>query len=157
MKRIVASIAAAAAVVGAPAAVIGASAAATRPTGSATRTLTVKLARTAIGPILVTRSGFTLYMFTRDRRRTETCLRIRGCLGVWPPLTVTGKPVGGPGLRAALLGTIRLHGRVRQVTYAGHPLYRYAFDSGPGDTGYVGANQFGGYWFAVNSRGGTVR
>jgi hypothetical protein len=42
-------------------------------------------------------------------------------------------------------------------TYAGHPLYTYSADSGPGKTSYVGAKQFGGTWYAINASGGTVK
>ena len=57
------------------------------------------------------------------------------------------------GLKPSLLGTIALGGGRRQVTYAGHPLYTYAFDSGPAETGYVGATQFGGTWRALSATG----
>jgi hypothetical protein len=42
-------------------------------------------------------------------------------------------------------------------SYAGHPLYTYSGDSGPGETSYVGAKQFGGTWYAINASGNTVR
>jgi predicted lipoprotein with Yx(FWY)xxD motif len=45
----------------------------------------------------------------------------------------------------------------KQVTYAGHPLYTYSGDSGPGQTSYVGAKSFGGTWYAINASGGTVK
>jgi hypothetical protein len=41
-----------------------------------------------------------------------------------PPLMARGKPIAGRGLKSSLLGTIRRANGVRQVTYAGHPLYR---------------------------------
>ncbi|MFI4993711.1 MAG: hypothetical protein ACHQCH_08880 [Solirubrobacterales bacterium] len=45
----------------------------------------------------------------------------------------------------------------KQVTYAGHPLYTYSGDSGPGETSYVGEKQFGGTWYAINASGHTVK
>ena len=29
----------------------------------------------------------------------------------------------------------------------------YSFNKGPGETGYVGAKEFGGKWFALNGMG----
>jgi hypothetical protein len=42
------------------------------------------------------------------------------------------------------------------VTYAGHPLYLYAGDSGAAETSYVGVKQFGGSWYAINGSGHAV-
>ena len=68
-----------------------------------------------------------------------------------------GKPVAGPGVRASLLSTIRLPGGTRQVTYAGHALYLYSGDTGPGQTSYVGETAFGGRWYAIDASGRTVK
>jgi predicted lipoprotein with Yx(FWY)xxD motif len=118
---------------------------------------TVKLRGSSLGKILVNGRGRTAYMFTRDLRNRDVCAKINGCSSVWPALTVKGKPIAGPGLKRSLLGTIGLAGGVRQVTYAGHPLYTYSADTGPGQTDYVAFSQFGGTWYAVNSAGKTVR
>ncbi|MGB0095248.1 MAG: hypothetical protein WBP81_22260 [Solirubrobacteraceae bacterium] len=118
---------------------------------------TVKLRGSGLGKIVVNGRGRTAYMFTRDRRNRDVCAKINGCSSVWPALTVKGKPIAGPGLKSSLLGTIGLAGGVRQVTYAGHPLYTYSADTGPGQTDYVGVSQFRGTWYAVNSAGETVR
>ena len=127
------------------------------PAGQAARTARVGLARTSHGRILVTASGFTLYEFSRDPRNKNTCAKVSECSGTWPPLTTSGSPVAGRGVRASLLSTIRLSGGTRQVTYAGHPLYTYASATERGETVYIGANQFGGSWYAVNAAGGRVR
>jgi predicted lipoprotein with Yx(FWY)xxD motif len=76
---------------------------------------------------------------------------------VWPPVTTSGRAVAGPGIKRRLIGSISLGHGVRQVTYAGHPLYTYIADGGPGDTSYVGFNQFGGRWFALNAGGHAVK
>jgi len=75
--------------------------------------------------------------------------------------------MAGPGVNPTLLGTVTrtdvLAGgaSVRQVTYAGLPLYRFRFDDDPGDT--QGADLFDpvtsptGIWYLVNaSRGGPA-
>src|SRR5947209_16036759 len=92
----------------------------------------VNLRTTSDGKILVNSRGFTLYAFSRDSKNKDACMKIAMCTTFWPPLTTTGRPVAGPGVKAGLLGTIAYKGRVKQVTYAGHPLYTYKNDSQPG-------------------------
>jgi predicted lipoprotein with Yx(FWY)xxD motif len=118
---------------------------------------TVKLRNTAVGKILVDSSGFTLYEFTKDTHNTNTCVKVKGCSKVWPALTTSGTPAGGPGVKASLLSTIKLSGGVKQVTYAGHPLYTYSESVEAGETSYVGVKHFGGSWDAVNAAGGAVK
>jgi predicted lipoprotein with Yx(FWY)xxD motif len=143
------------------AAVAGVSAVASAQGGrthaNASRATKVGLRHTSLGAILASSSGRTLYEFTRDRARSNSCVKISGCSEIWPALTSRGKPTAGPGVRASLLSTITLPGGSRQVTYAGHALYLYSADSGPGETFYVGEKAFGGTWYAINSAGHTVK
>jgi predicted lipoprotein with Yx(FWY)xxD motif len=128
------------------------------PVAGAAGQKSLTLRHTRLGEILVAPNGFTLYEFARDSARTDNCQKIRGCIAFWPPLvSSSGAPTAGPGVDTHLLGTIRLANGTRQVTYAGHPLYMYAGDSGPGQTGYVGVNASGGFWYAINARGAAVR
>jgi predicted lipoprotein with Yx(FWY)xxD motif len=114
---------------------------------------TVQLRHTSLGSILVSSSGRTLYEFTRDHANKNSCAAISGCSAVWPSLRASGRPRAGSGIKASLLSTTGGN----QVTYAGHPLYTYSGDSGPGATSYVGAKTFGGTWYAVNASGGAVK
>jgi predicted lipoprotein with Yx(FWY)xxD motif len=116
----------------------------------------LKLRKTSAGTILVDGRGFTLYAFTKDRRNRDACARIPQCLAVWPALTTGGKPIAGPGVKRSLIGTIMVKGR-RQVTYAGHPLYRYIADTAPGETFYINILQFRGRWPALNGVGDEVK
>lgn len=118
---------------------------------------TVELRQTALGEILVDSQGFTLFQFTSDSHKMDLCVSIMGCTSVWPPLTVTGTPTAGPGVNAKKLKTIVLPSGADQVMYANHPLYGYVGNSSPGQTGYIGANEFGGYWYGVNAKGGKVK
>jgi predicted lipoprotein with Yx(FWY)xxD motif len=127
------------------------------PTARAARGAKVTLRHTRLGNILATSSGFTLYEFTRDHSSADTCVHIRECTGTWPPLQTSGRPTAGPGVKASLLSTTRLPGGKTQATYAGHPLYLYSGDSGPGETSYVGETAFGGRWYAVSASGGAVK
>ena len=127
------------------------------PTASAAgASTTIRTRHTRLGTILVSPRGETLYAFTRDRRNHNACASIHGCESVWPIMRVRGTLRAGSGVNHSLLGTIRV-GSSRQVTYAGHPLYGYVGNSGPGDVSYVGARSFGGSWLAVSSRGRTLR
>jgi predicted lipoprotein with Yx(FWY)xxD motif len=120
---------------------------------SSSSAATVQLRHTSLGNILVSSSGRTLYEFTRDHGNKNSCAAIGGCSAVWPSLRASGRPTAGSGVRSSLLSTTGGH----QVTYAGHPLYTYSGDSGPGRTSYVGAKSFGGTWYAIDASGGTVR
>jgi predicted lipoprotein with Yx(FWY)xxD motif len=118
---------------------------------------TIKLEKTNKGTILENSRGFTVYMFTRDKGGKNMCVKISGCSSVWPAVTVKGKPVAGPGIKAKLLGTTTLAHGVKQVTYAGHPLYTYIGDSGPHMTSYIGFLAFGGHWEALTAAGHMVK
>ncbi|HET6866706.1 MAG TPA: hypothetical protein VFH80_12385 [Solirubrobacteraceae bacterium] len=122
----------------------------------AARAAKLQLRHTALGSVLVNRGGHTVFVFTRDSRNHDKCTAIAGCTGIWPMVTTSGTPTLGPGVKRSLVGTIKVGG-ARQVTYAGHPLYTYIGDAGPGDTSYVGQSQFGGKWFALNAAGQTVK
>jgi predicted lipoprotein with Yx(FWY)xxD motif len=118
---------------------------------------TVQLRHSSIGTILTSSSGLTLYEFTRDHTDANSCVKISGCSQLWPALQASGTPTAGPGVKASLLSTIGLSGGGRQVAYAGHALYLYSGDSSPADTSYVGVQQFGGKWYALNAAGHSVK
>ncbi len=131
-----------------------------RPVGpqavAASASTTISQRSTRLGKILVAPNGHTLYAFSRDGRNQDRCATVGGCTGVWPIVAAHGKLRAGSGVKASLLATIKV-GRVSQVTYAGHPLYTYTGDSGPGDTAYVGVSQFGGSWPALSATGRLVK
>ncbi|MGH2853580.1 MAG: COG4315 family predicted lipoprotein [Solirubrobacteraceae bacterium] len=141
------------ALAGAASAATVASAQTSLPAAHSSRAATVQLRRTSLGSILVNSSGRTLYEFTKDHAKKNSCAGISGCSAVWPSLKASGRPTAGSGVKATLLSTTSGN----QVTYAGHPLYTYSGDSGPGKTSYVGVRQFGGTWYAINASGGMVK
>jgi predicted lipoprotein with Yx(FWY)xxD motif len=120
------------------------------------RAVKVELHHTSLGSILTTTSGLTLYVFTKDHGAHNSCVKVKECAEVWPALKTSGTPTAGAGVRASLLTSIRIEGGVKQVTYAGHPLYLFKGDE-PGDTAYVGIQQFGGAWDAINAAGKVVK
>jgi predicted lipoprotein with Yx(FWY)xxD motif len=121
------------------------------------RGTTIKLGNTSIGKILTKNSGFTIYTFTRDKKNKDSCVKVSGCTDVWPPVTTKAKPIAGSGVKASMLGTIKLPNGSLQVTYNGKPLYTYSADSGPRQTDYVGVRQFGGTWDAIGANGKVVK
>jgi predicted lipoprotein with Yx(FWY)xxD motif len=123
------------------------------PIARSSAAATVQLRHTSLGSILVSSSGRTLYEFTKDRGNKNSCAATSGCSAVWPSLKASGRLTAGAGVKASLLSTTS----GKQVTYAGHPLYTYTGDSGPGATSYVGVKAFGGAWDAVNASGGAVK
>ncbi len=131
--------------------------AASAPTARAARAAKVQLRHTSLGSVLVDSSGFTVFRFSKDTQKKNTCVSMSGCALTWPPLTTTGAPSAGPGVKASLLSTIALRGGVKQVTYAGHPLYRYFNASERGETSYVGVKEFGGVWDAVSATGSAIK
>ena len=121
---------------------------------SASRPATVSTARTGLGRIIVNGQGRTLYLFEKDKRGRSACSG--ACATYWPPLVTHGKPIAANGAKRALLGTIRRADGTRQVTYAGHPVYRYLLDSKRGQTKGEGLNDFGGGWDALTPAGKKI-
>ncbi len=107
-----------------------------------------------LGTILVDAKGLTLYLFRADTTTKPTCSG--ACAAAWPPLLTSGKAKPGAGAKGSLLGTTKRSDGSREVTYDGHPLYRYAGDSKPGDTNGQGLDQFGALWFVLHPAGREV-
>ena len=120
----------------------------------ASRGAFVALGKTALGTVLVDARGRTLYLFDKDKRGKSACYG--ACAAYWPPLLSSAKPRQGKGVRASLLGlTTRTDGK-RQVTYAGHPLYRFIGDKQAGQTTGEGLTDFGAAWDAIAASGRAV-
>jgi predicted lipoprotein with Yx(FWY)xxD motif len=114
----------------------------------------VDLRTTTLGRILADSRGRTLYEFAKDTGKRSTC---RGaCAAEWPPLITKGRPGAGAGVSARKLSTTRRANGARQVTYAGHPLYRFTADTKAGQTNGQGVNAFGARWYAVTASGARV-
>ena len=121
---------------------------------AASKHAVVKTRSTPLGTILVDGQGRTLSRFLKDKGRRSRCSG--PCAQNWPPQTTSGRPHAAGRARASLLSTSRRAGGVRQVDYAGHPLYRFSFDSGPGKTSGQGIEAFGGRWYVVAPSGRAI-
>ncbi|HEY2354406.1 MAG TPA: hypothetical protein VGH79_05865 [Gaiellaceae bacterium] len=108
----------------------------------------VTLHSTSKGKVLATSSGRTLYLYTPDPKGKTVCTGT--CAQTWPPLMTSAKPVAGTGVHQALLGTTKRSNGKLQVTYNGHPLYRYVGDSAAGQ---ANGENVDGIWFVVTAGG----
>lgn len=115
---------------------------------------TVTTKSTSLGKILVTSKGLTLYLFQKDKSSKSTCTG--ACAVAWPPLLVKGKPTAGGGAQSKLLSTTKRSKGALQVTYKGHPLYRFIGDRKPGTTSGQGLNNFGAKWYVVGTNGKAI-
>jgi len=99
--------------------------------------------RGSFGVILVTANGYTLYYDKSDTATKIACTG--GCAQIWPPVVL---PKGdhpakaGNGVTQRSLGVEHRPGGALQVTYAGHPLYRYVQDASPGQVKGQGVGGF---------------
>jgi predicted lipoprotein with Yx(FWY)xxD motif len=121
---------------------------------SAAKGTTVKAAKSRFGKIIVDGRGRTLYLFEKDKRGHSACSGT--CATYWPPLLTAGKPVAGVGAKKSLLGTSRRSNGKQQVTYNGHPLYRYIQDTKPGQITGQDSHFFGGAWYVVSPAGKKI-
>jgi predicted lipoprotein with Yx(FWY)xxD motif len=123
------------------------------PTTDPSLTLTTQ--HSPVGPILATGGGATLYDFAPDSPTHSACLN-DGCTFQWPPLLVRGPVLVGPGVRTALIGTLRRPDGSTQLSYGGHPLYAYATDGTPGVVLGQAIDQNGGLWYVLDPAGKPI-
>ena len=125
-----------------------------RPAAAGVAKPTLAVRSTRLGRILVDSQGRTLYIFKKDSGTKSACFG--ACAAAWPPLRATGKPKVGAGARTSMVATTKRSDGAPQVTYNGHPLYRFKNDMKAGDTNGEGLNAFGGRWFALSAAGKQV-
>jgi len=133
----------------------GAAMAAMAATHSSKGTVSAAKSKT-YGTILVAADGRTLYRYTVDSKGVNRCSSNATCSKFWPALLVKPgtKPTAGSGATASLLGTIKAAHNMRQVTYAGYPLY---FFSGDTAANQVKGQGFESKWYVVNTKGALVK
>ena len=110
--------------------------------------------KVASAQILVTPTGYTLYVFAVDPPNKSTCYNT--CATAWPPLLVangTQPAATVPGVPGSFGVTVRMDGS-QQLTYDHAPLYTFLLDKKPGDMNGQGRFKFGGNWWIVAAGGG---
>jgi predicted lipoprotein with Yx(FWY)xxD motif len=135
-------------------AALGFAAASTMANSSTATSASVSLRATKLGKVLVASNGHTLYLFRKDRNDKSACSA--SCAAYWPPLLVHGKPTGGTGVKASLLGTTKRSNGSLQVTYNKHPLYRFVLDTKAGQTNGEGSLKFGAAWYVLSASGAAI-
>ncbi len=114
----------------------------------------VKARGSEYGKVLVDSRGRTLYLLDSEGSGRSDCYG--DCSRAWPPLLTEGAPKARGEAKQGLLGRSTRQGGKRQVTYRGHPLYRYA-PEGPREILCQDVFEFGGTWLVVKPSGKPVR
>jgi predicted lipoprotein with Yx(FWY)xxD motif len=99
-----------------------------------------------VGSVIVDAQGRTLYRFTAEAEGLPVCTG--ACVGTWRPALAST----AAGLPEHVATVRRPDGDKLQLTYDGHPLYRYAGDRSKADAKGEGV---GGQWYVVKA-GGTA-
>ena len=115
---------------------------------------TVDVASSDLGNILVDSQGRTLYLFAKDTGKTSECSG--ECATDWPPVTTKDTPTTGSGAEASMVGTTTRSDGTTQVTYNGHPVYRFQGDKKAGDTNGEGLVAFGAAWYTLSPAGDQI-
>jgi predicted lipoprotein with Yx(FWY)xxD motif len=102
--------------------------------------------KSRVGQVVVDAEGRTLYRFTAEAQGRPVCTG--ACVDTWPPATVQADG----GLPDHVATVRRPDGGGLQLTYDGHPLYRYSGDRSKAD---VNGDGVGGQWYAVKADGGS--
>lgn len=126
--------------------------AAAAPSKSPAATVSVK--NGTYGKSLVDDKGMTLYVFDKDAKDTSHCAD--ACAKAWPPLLDTAAPTAGSGVKPNLLKTTTRSDGKKQVTYNGHPLYRFDEDQKAGDTNGQAVDAFGAKWYVISPDGKQI-
>jgi predicted lipoprotein with Yx(FWY)xxD motif len=110
------------------------------PKSSGKSTVLTSADKAKVGSVIVDARGRTLYRFTAEAQGVPVCTG--DCVGTWPPAVVTA----ASGLPKHVATVKRPDDGKLQLTYDGHPLYRYAGDRSNADANGEGV---GGQWFVV--------
>jgi predicted lipoprotein with Yx(FWY)xxD motif len=123
----------------------------TNTSTSGSQGYTVQIASSSSsGKYLENGTGFTLYMFGKDKPGNGTSACTGSCAGAWPPFYAGSGSMNLPsGLSASNFSTITRSDGSKQTTYNGWPLYYFSSDTSAGSMLGEGANQYGGLWYAI--------
>lgn len=124
----------------------------TAPAPGGTAAETTLMLGTAGGKsdVIVDQNGCAVYLNTKDTATSTAC--DAACEQTWHPVLAPAKVRDG--LDQEKLGTFQRPSGKTQVTYNGHPLYRFAGDRAPGEAKGQGVND---QWFLVNRNGDPAR
>ena len=109
-------------------------------------TVVASAKKAKVGSVIVDAQGRTLYRFTAEAQGVPVCTG--ACVGTWLPAVVAA----ASGLPEHVATVMRPDDGRLQLTYDGHPLYRYAGDRSKADANGEGV---GGQWFVVKPAVGS--
>ena len=112
--------------------------------------VSLAVAQTGLGTVVVGRAGRTLYLFDKDSAKPPKSTCVGACATAWPPLTGDPTAVSAPGIDASLIGGVARADGSTQLTLNGWPLYYFAGDARAGDTNGEGVQNV---WHAVAPNG----
>ncbi|MGW4227989.1 COG4315 family predicted lipoprotein [Streptomyces sp. NPDC004980] len=115
---------------------------------------TVSVRNGNYGKALVDDKDRTLYVFDKDTKNKSHCTG--ACAKAWPPLLTTKAPTAGSGVKSKLLKTTTRSDGKKQVTYNGHPLYRFDEDQKAGDINGQAVDAFGAKWYVISPKGKKI-
>ncbi|MER7725226.1 hypothetical protein [Streptomyces sp. NPDC096323] len=124
------------------------------PAATKSSAATVSAKKGTFGKSLVDSKGMTLYVFDKDTKNKSNC--DDSCAKSWPPLLDTDAPTAGSGVKSDLLKTTPRSGGKKQVTYNGHPLYRFNGDRKAGDANGQATDAFGAKWYVISPEGKKI-
>jgi len=99
-----------------------------RAAGKAPQATLVQSATVAGRHVLTDQKGKTLYWLAATGKEQPRCNA--ACSGHWP--AAKAPAIAGPGVNFQQLSDIQRPGGMKQITYAGHPLYTFRGDTRPG-------------------------
>ncbi|HEY7618884.1 MAG TPA: hypothetical protein VH834_03885 [Solirubrobacteraceae bacterium] len=108
---------------------------------SAAKAIVSSAQKAKVGDVIVDAQGRTLYRFTAEAQGRPVCTG--ACVSTWLPATVASAT-----RLPAHVATVKRDDGALQLTYNGHPLYRYAGDSSPADANGEGV---GGQWYVIKA------
>jgi predicted lipoprotein with Yx(FWY)xxD motif len=116
--------------------------------------VSLALADSDLGQIIVDGEGKTLYMFQPDEAGTPTCYD--ECAENWPPV-LADDPASvtvGEGLDATKLSVVPRTDGGSQLKYGTWTLYYFANDAAPGDTNGQGLQDV---WWVIGANGEPIK
>jgi predicted lipoprotein with Yx(FWY)xxD motif len=132
------------------------SAAASEAASPAAGAVSLALADSTLGKIVVDGAGNTLYMFTPDEDAGGKPTCNDDCATNWPALTADDAAAVsvGTGLDATKVSVVDRTDGGKQVKYGEYPLYHFASDTAAGQTNGQGK---GGKWYVVGADGEPIK
>ncbi len=124
------------------------------PSEPAASDVSLGVADSTHGQILVDGDGMTLYGFTPDEGGTPTCYD--ACAGNWPPVLADDPAAvtAATGIDATKLTTADRTDGGKQLLYNGWPLYYFANDAAAGD---VNGQGVGEKWYVLSPAGDLIK